>query len=43
VGFNDGITLAAQTIDSGAATSQLSRLRVAKTARDAAKLEVTPA
>jgi anthranilate phosphoribosyltransferase len=43
VGLGDGITLAARTIDSGAATAQLIRLREAKTARDAAKLEATPA
>ena len=43
VGFNDGITLAAQTIDSGAARTQLSRLQAAKAARDEARLEVTPA
>ena len=42
-GLGDGITLAARTIDSGAATAQLIRLREAKTARDAAKLEATPA
>jgi anthranilate phosphoribosyltransferase len=42
-GLGDGITLAARTIDSGAATAQLTRLRKAKTARDAAKLEATPA
>jgi anthranilate phosphoribosyltransferase len=43
VGLNDGITMAARTIDSGAATTQLARLRAAKTARDAARMEVTPA
>jgi anthranilate phosphoribosyltransferase len=42
-GLGNGITLAADTIDSGAATAQLTRLREAKTARDAAKLEATPA
>ena len=42
-GLGDGITLAARTIDSGAASAQLIRLREAKTARDAAKLEATPA
>ena len=31
------------TIDAGTATAQLTRLRAAKTARDVAKLEVTPA
>ncbi len=36
-GLSDGITLAASTIESGAATKLLSRLREAKTARDAAK------
>ena len=43
IGLNDGITLAASTIDSGAATAQLTRLRAAKTVRDAARMEVTPA
>ena len=43
VGLNDGITLAAHMIDTGAATAQLARLRAAKITRDAAKLEVTPA
>jgi len=43
LGLNDGITLAAETIDSGAATRQLAKLRAAKTARDAAKLQGTPA
>jgi anthranilate phosphoribosyltransferase len=42
-GLRDGIALAAQMIDTGAATAQLARLRAAKTARDAAKLEVAPA
>ena len=42
-GLGDGITLAAQTIDTGRATAQLAALRAAKTARDAARLEVTPA
>jgi anthranilate phosphoribosyltransferase len=38
-GLGDGITLAAETIGSGAATELLARLRAAKTARDAAKLQ----
>jgi anthranilate phosphoribosyltransferase len=38
-----GISLAAQTIASGAATDLLARLRAAKTARDAARMEVAPA
>ncbi|MGD0248525.1 MAG: anthranilate phosphoribosyltransferase [Candidatus Limnocylindrales bacterium] len=42
-GLRDGIALAAQMIDTGAATARLARLRAAKTARDAAKLEVAPA
>jgi anthranilate phosphoribosyltransferase len=45
--LSDGITLAVATIDSGAATALLARLRAAKTARDAAKdavqMEATPA
>jgi anthranilate phosphoribosyltransferase len=36
-GLGDGITIAAETIGSGAATALLARLRAAKTARDAAK------
>jgi anthranilate phosphoribosyltransferase len=36
-GLPEGIVLAAQTIDSGAVTDLLARLRVAKTARDEAK------
>lgn len=43
VGLSDGITLAAETISSGAATELLQRLRAAKTTRDAAKLAGTPA
>jgi anthranilate phosphoribosyltransferase len=45
----DGIPLAAATIDSGAATALLARLRAAKSARDEARaeaaraLEATPA
>jgi anthranilate phosphoribosyltransferase len=35
--LGDGIPLAVQMIDTGAATAQLARLRAAKTARDAAK------
>ena len=38
-----GIGLAADTIASGAATDLLARLRAAKTARDAARMEVAPA
>jgi anthranilate phosphoribosyltransferase len=38
-GLREGIDLAAATIDSGAATAKLARLRTAKSARDAAKLE----
>ncbi len=38
-----GIGLAGTTIESGAATVLLGRLRAAKTARDAAKMEVAPA
>jgi anthranilate phosphoribosyltransferase len=38
-----GIALAAETIASGASTDLLARLRAAKSARDAARLEVTPA
>jgi anthranilate phosphoribosyltransferase len=41
--LGDGITLAAQMIDTGAATRLLERLRAAKAARDAAKLEVATA
>ena len=41
--LSDGIALAALMIDTGAATAQLARLRAAKSARDAAKLEATPA
>ena len=36
--LGDGIPLAVQMIDTGAATAQLARLRAAKTARDAAKV-----
>ena len=35
--------MAAATIESGATTALLGRLRAAKTARDEAKVEVTPA
>lgn len=42
-GLSDGISLAAATIESGAATALLARLRTAKTSRDAAKLEEAPA
>jgi anthranilate phosphoribosyltransferase len=38
-----GIALAAQMIDTGAAAAQLARLRAAKAARDANKLEVATA
>jgi len=38
-----GIALAAETIESGAAMELLGRLRAAKTARDAAKMEAAPA
>jgi anthranilate phosphoribosyltransferase len=41
--LGDGIALAAEMIDTGAATAQLARLRAAKAARDAAKLEVARA
>jgi anthranilate phosphoribosyltransferase len=41
-GLRDGIALAAQTIDTGAATVRLARLRAAKTARDAARPEAAP-
>lgn len=41
-GLRDGIALAAQTIDTGAATARLARLRAAKTARDAARPEAAP-
>ena len=37
-----GIALAAQTIESGAVMALLGRLRAAKTARDAARMEATP-
>jgi anthranilate phosphoribosyltransferase len=46
-GLRDGIAMAAEAIDSGAATRLLGRLRAAKTANDAAKaaasMEATPA
>ncbi len=42
-GLPDGIALAAGTIDSSAATGLLARLRAAKSARDAAKMEVATA
>ncbi len=42
-GLGDGITLAADTIGSGAATRLVAKLRAAKSARDAAMAEVTPA
>jgi anthranilate phosphoribosyltransferase len=42
-GLSDGIALGAATIDSGAATALLARLRAAKTARDAVRMEATPA
>jgi anthranilate phosphoribosyltransferase len=38
-----GIGVATETIASGAATDLLARLRAAKTARDAARMEVAPA
>jgi anthranilate phosphoribosyltransferase len=41
--LSDGIALAAETIGSGAATALLARLRAARTAREAAKMEATPA
>jgi anthranilate phosphoribosyltransferase len=40
--LGDGVTLAARTIDSGAARDLLVRLRAAKVATDTAKLEGTP-
>jgi len=42
-GLSDGIAIAASTIASGAATELLGRLRAAKSARDAAKIEVATA